>query len=153
MNALLKRTLWDAYAEEIDDALVTRGRARSHEPDEPPERRTYPDRFDDPEEHRTYVGLRRPEGWQLLAITTAATTLLWDGSPVRGGLHLVTDEASGMANALLEDLVRARPPVRARAALARRIAAELEDRTFVFHGGEIRAWLHDCRLEPGSWAG
>jgi hypothetical protein len=152
MNALLKRTLWDAYAEEADDVTLAQDRRTSRELVEPPERFTYLDSLDSPEEYRTYVGLRRPEGWQLMAITSAGTTLLWDGAPVQTGLHLVRDEASGMANALLEDLVGCRPSVRARAALSRKIVAELGDRTFVFHGRELRAWLLERRLEPGTWA-
>jgi hypothetical protein len=155
MNALLTRTLWDAYAEEADD----------------PDPRPLPDAADlhgpsdsfDPlsrhgltgraAEQRTYVGLRRPHGWQLLVITSAATTLLWDGAPMSGRLQLVLDEASGIANAMLEDLAQCRPPMRARAALARRIGGELEGTTFVFHGRELGTWLLEQRLYPRGWKG
>jgi hypothetical protein len=156
MNALLTRTLWDAYAEEAEDL----GSGPFEGADVPP------DTFDsfDPlaarhgltgraAEQRTYVGLRRPHGWQLLVITSAATTVLWDGAPMRGRLQLVTDEASGIANALLEDLAQCRPPIRARAALARRIGAELQSTTFVFQGRELGAWVLEQRLYPRGWKG
>jgi hypothetical protein len=103
--------------------------------------------------HRTYVGLREPAGWRLLVITSAATTPLLDtrdGGPAQG-TGATRDEASSMAGALLEDLTGRRAPSYARAALARRIAGELEGATFALYSSDLDTWLEDADMAPDTW--
>jgi hypothetical protein len=97
--------------------------------------------------HRTYVGLRRGESWQLLAITSGSTTPLWEGRPASSAAAGDT-ETSAMAAALLEDLTGQPARCIVRDALAERIALELSKSTFVLYSGDLDAWLIDHDLRP-----
>jgi hypothetical protein len=97
--------------------------------------------------HRTYLGLRRGESWQLLAITSGSTTPLWEGR-LDSSAGVRETETSAMAATLLEDLTGQSAPSIVRDALAQRIVPELSKATFVLYSGDLDAWLADQELDP-----
>jgi hypothetical protein len=97
------------------------------------------------------VGLRHGESWQLLAITSASTTALWEG-PLDGSAGGAGPETSAMAAALLKDLTGQCPPPAVRDALAQRVIPELSEATFVLYSGDLDVWLIDHELDPQTWA-
>jgi hypothetical protein len=100
--------------------------------------------------HRTYVGLRRGESWQLLAITSGSTTPLWEGR-LDGSPGEAEAETSAMAAALLKDLTGHWAPPAVRDRLAQRVLPELSEATFAIYSGDLDAWLIDHDLDPQTW--
>jgi hypothetical protein len=135
--------------------LATRRRrqrpdAGGHEPDPFASAENLPDILGS---HRTYVGLRLGERWQLLGITSASTTPLWEGrlSGSAGALGAAGAENPAMAAALLNDLTGKWAPPAIRDALACRVVPKLSEPSFVLYSADLDAWLTDHGWDPQTW--
>jgi hypothetical protein len=93
--------------------------------------------------HCTYVGLRRPSGWELLAITAMSTTTVVRDQMGRGPAGDVWAQAARLAGAIMEDLTGEVVSPAARASVAEQIAPQLEDDsdTFVCYSSDLRRLL------------